>query len=100
MSRIFGRVWGAKEERRRDAGTEVFCLFDLLNSISRSKGSSEYCISHLLAPGAYARMPIVDRIEKLKIPITFACKLTFPLSSVVDSAYSLMLTDLFYILHE
>lgn len=35
------------------------------------KGSGEYCISHLLAPGAYARMPIVDRIGALRIPVTF-----------------------------
>lgn len=35
------------------------------------KGSGEYCISHLLAPGAYARMPIVDRIGRLRIPVTF-----------------------------
>lgn len=35
------------------------------------KGSGEFCISHILAPGAYARMPIVDRIDKLKVPVTF-----------------------------
>lgn len=40
-------------------------------TISRAKGSSEYCISHLLAPGAYARMPLVERVDKLKIPVTF-----------------------------
>ncbi len=38
------------------------------------KGSSEYCISHLLAPGAYARRPMVNRVDKLKIPIVFACE--------------------------
>jgi cardiolipin-specific phospholipase len=35
------------------------------------RGSGEFCISHLLAPGAYARMPIVDRISPLKVPVTF-----------------------------
>lgn len=29
--------------------------------------------AHILAPGAYARMPIVDRIAALKIPVTFVC---------------------------
>jgi len=27
--------------------------------------------AHLLAPGAYARMPLVDRVAALKIPVTF-----------------------------
>lgn len=41
--------------------------------ITRAKGSSEYCISHLLAPGAFARMPMVNRVAKLKIPVLFSC---------------------------
>ncbi|CCM02816.1 uncharacterized protein FIBRA_04928 [Fibroporia radiculosa] len=36
-----------------------------------AKGSGEYCVSHLLAPGAHARRPLVDRIAALKVPITF-----------------------------
>ncbi|KAG8903958.1 hypothetical protein FRB99_002481 [Tulasnella sp. 403] len=39
--------------------------------ITRGKGSGEYCISHILAPGAHARLPLVDRVDKLKMPITF-----------------------------
>lgn len=42
--------------------------------ITRAKGSSEYCISHLLAPGAFARMPMVNRVAKLNIPVLFSCK--------------------------
>jgi len=30
-------------------------------------------IAHILAPGAHARMPLVDRIADLKIPVTFIC---------------------------
>jgi hypothetical protein len=29
--------------------------------------------AHILAPGAHARMPMVDRIGELKIPVTFIC---------------------------
>ncbi|KDQ06024.1 hypothetical protein BOTBODRAFT_71125 [Botryobasidium botryosum FD-172 SS1] len=39
--------------------------------ITRSKGSGEYCISHILAPFAQARRPLVDRVHALKIPVTF-----------------------------
>lgn len=53
------------------ASTETKLAF--ANRITRAKGSSEYCISHLLAPGAYARMPLVNRVQKLKIPVVFSC---------------------------
>jgi cardiolipin-specific phospholipase len=48
-------------------------MHDYLLNLTLMKGSGEYCISHLLAPGAHARMPLVDRIAALKIPITFVC---------------------------
>ncbi|KAG9021341.1 hypothetical protein FRB95_002342 [Tulasnella sp. JGI-2019a] len=44
---------------------------DYMYHISRAKGSGEYCISHLLAPGAYARLPLVDRIDQVNVPTTF-----------------------------
>ena len=31
-------------------------------------------IAHILAPGAHARLPIIDRIHKVKVPVTFMCK--------------------------
>lgn len=31
-------------------------------------------VAHILAPGAFARMPLVDRVAALKIPVTFACE--------------------------
>ncbi|KAF8665706.1 hypothetical protein AX16_000158 [Volvariella volvacea WC 439] len=55
------------EEETRD-------LHDYILNITLAKGSGEYCISHILAPGAHARMPLVDRIAALKIPVTFVCK--------------------------
>ncbi|KAJ3931693.1 MAG: alpha/beta-hydrolase [Lentinula lateritia] len=55
------------EEETRD-------MHDYILNITLAKGSGEYCISHILAPGAHARMPLVDRIAALHkdIPVTFA----------------------------
>jgi cardiolipin-specific phospholipase len=58
------RFSGLTEEDTRD-------LHDYILNITLAKGSGEYCISHILAPGAHARMPLVDRIAALKIPVTF-----------------------------
>ncbi|KAI0047319.1 alpha/beta-hydrolase [Auriscalpium vulgare] len=60
-SRRFGAL---NEDDTRD-------MHDYITNITLAKGSGEYCISHILAPGAHARMPLVDRIAELKIPITF-----------------------------
>lgn len=65
-------------------------MHDYITHITLMKGSGEYCIcecptlsfeeqraygiaAHILAPGAHARMPLVDRIAQLKIPVTFVC---------------------------
>ncbi|KAJ2933657.1 hypothetical protein H1R20_g3423, partial [Candolleomyces eurysporus] len=58
------RFQGLTEEETRD-------LHDYILNITMAKGSGEYCISHLLEPGAHARMPLVDRVGELKIPVTF-----------------------------
>jgi len=46
-------------------------LFTYLYQISKDRGSGEYCLAHLLAPGAHARWPLIDRIGALKQPISF-----------------------------
>lgn len=46
-------------------------LHDYLYCITTEKGSGEFALSHLLAPGAYARIPLIRRIDKLKVPTTF-----------------------------
>jgi len=61
------RFQGLTEEETRD-------LHDYIMNITLAKGSGEYCISHLLEPGAYARMPMVDRIAAVKVPVTFVCE--------------------------
>ncbi|KAJ6599316.1 Alpha/Beta hydrolase protein [Mycena vulgaris] len=58
------RFSGLSEEDTRD-------MHDYILNITLAKGSGEYCISHILSPGAHARMPLVDRIAALKIPVTF-----------------------------
>ncbi|KIJ70359.1 hypothetical protein HYDPIDRAFT_172199 [Hydnomerulius pinastri MD-312] len=58
------RFSGLTEDETRD-------MHDYILNITLAKGSGEYCISHILAPYAYARMPLVDRVAALKIPITF-----------------------------
>ncbi|KAJ7047611.1 alpha/beta-hydrolase [Mycena alexandri] len=58
------RFSGLTEEETRN-------MHSYIQHITLSKGSGEYCISHILAPGAHARMPLVDRIAALKIPVTF-----------------------------
>lgn len=70
--------WGpllvGKYSSRRFASQDPADIRDLHSYIyatSILKGSGEFCISHILAPGAYARMPIVDRIHKLRMPVTF-----------------------------
>lgn len=65
-------------------------MHEYITNITLAKGSGEYCIcqshrfvllgvilrvspAHILAPGAHARMPLVDRIAALRIPISFIC---------------------------
>ncbi|KAF9263608.1 alpha/beta-hydrolase [Marasmius fiardii PR-910] len=58
------RFSGLSQEDTKD-------MHDYILNITLAKGSGEYCISHILAPGAHARMPIVDRVAPLKVPVTF-----------------------------
>jgi len=60
-SRRFGAL---SEDETRDMHAYIM-------NITLAKGSGEYCISHILAPGAHARMPLVDRIAALRMPISF-----------------------------
>jgi len=41
------------------------------HGIFTAKGSSEYCLAHILAPGAFARWPMLSRIAPLRMPISF-----------------------------
>lgn len=71
----YGPILVGKYSARRFHGfsdDEVREMHDYILNITLAKGSGEYCISHILAPGAHARMPLVDRIAALEIPVTFA----------------------------
>ncbi|KAH8106284.1 alpha/beta-hydrolase [Cristinia sonorae] len=73
-SLFWGPMLVGKYSSRRFIGLSAEDTKDMheyILNITLAKGSGEYCISHLLAPGAFARRPIVDRINALKIPVTF-----------------------------
>ena len=48
-------------------------LFNYLYSVYGQKGSGEYCLAHILSPGAYARWPLISRMAQLdpKIGVSF-----------------------------
>lgn len=52
---------------------ELKSLHNYCQSIFSARGSSEYCLAHLLAPGAYARSPMVNRVACLPatLPVSF-----------------------------
>ena len=58
------RFTGLTKEETRE-------MHDYILNITLAKESGEYCILHILVPGPHARMPLVDRIAALKIPVTF-----------------------------
>jgi len=71
---FWGPMLVGKYSSRRFSGLiedETRDIHDYILNITLAKGSGEYCISHILAPYAHARMPLVDRVSALKIPITF-----------------------------
>ena len=73
-SLFFGPMFAGRYTSRRFGALpedELRSLHAYCQSIFLSKGSGEYCLAHILAPGAYARRPMVDRIEGLKMPMSF-----------------------------
>ncbi|MEW5304929.1 MAG: hypothetical protein WDW36_007503 [Sanguina aurantia] len=44
---------------------------DYFYSIAAGKGSGEYALRHLLAPGAWAHTPLQHSLSGLKVPVTF-----------------------------
>ncbi|KAG0330606.1 hypothetical protein BG004_002070 [Podila humilis] len=70
----FGPSLVAAYTSRRFAYLEADELKDLNNyiyHISSKSGSGEYALSTILAPGAYARWPLMDRLKDLKMPTVF-----------------------------
>ncbi|KAI0796471.1 alpha/beta-hydrolase [Abortiporus biennis] len=73
-SLFWGPLIVGKYSSRRFIGLsmdDTKAMHEYITNITLAKGSGEYCISHLLAPGAHARRPLVDRVHQLKIPVTF-----------------------------
>jgi len=72
---VFGPMLVARYSSRRFSGLteeETKNMNDYILNITLAKGSGEYCISHILAPFAHARRPLVDRIAEVKVPVIFA----------------------------
>jgi len=73
-SMFWGPMLVGKYSSRRFIGLsqdDTRAMHDYIVNLVLAKGSGEYCVSHLLAPGAHARRPLVDRIQALTMPITF-----------------------------
>ncbi|CBQ72280.1 conserved hypothetical protein [Sporisorium reilianum SRZ2] len=73
-SLFFGPMFAGRYTSRRFGALpddELRSLHAYCQSIFLSKGSGEYCLAHILAPGAFARRPMVDRIERLQMPMSF-----------------------------
>ncbi|KAG0332193.1 hypothetical protein BG000_010261 [Podila horticola] len=70
----FGPSLVAAYTSRRFAYLEADELKDLnsyIYHISSKSGSGEYALSTILAPGAFARWPLMDRLKDLKMPTVF-----------------------------
>ncbi|OMJ24692.1 putative cardiolipin-specific deacylase, mitochondrial [Smittium culicis] len=50
---------------------EIKLLSDYLYHVSAQRGSGEYAIGVILKPFAYARMPLINRIDGIKVPTYF-----------------------------
>ena len=59
------RRFGALDEH------EMHALHAYCHGIFLGRSSSEHCLSDLLAPGAYARRPMLHRLAPLRMPIAF-----------------------------
>ncbi|EJU06173.1 alpha/beta-hydrolase [Dacryopinax primogenitus] len=74
MSSFYGPLLVSKYSTRRFPHLSPDDIRDMHNymyHISRARGSGEFCISHILAPGAYAYYPIVNRIRDIRVPVAF-----------------------------
>lgn len=110
---FWGPMLVGKYSSRRFIGLDMDdtkAMHEYILNITLAKGSGEYCIcrlivysfspvcspeclAHLLAPGAHARMPIVDRINEVKVPVTFVCKLSHCRPSVPLSSLHIDISD-------
>lgn len=61
-------------------------LFNYLYSVYGQRGSGEYCLAHILSPGAFARWPLITRFPKLRgdIPVSFGKCLRTAVTSTIS----------------
>lgn len=73
-STMFGPMLMGMYTRRRFqmlTPEELQTLHAYCHGIFTDKASSEQCLCDILAPGAFARYPLVHRVAPLKMPVTF-----------------------------
>ncbi|KDN39751.1 alpha/beta-hydrolase [Tilletiaria anomala UBC 951] len=73
-SAFFGPMLTGRYTRRRFGALQeedLRALHAYSHAIFSSKGSSEYCLSYILAPGAFARYPMLYRLAPLRMPVSF-----------------------------
>ncbi|PKI86050.1 hypothetical protein MVES1_000465 [Malassezia vespertilionis] len=73
-SAIFGPLLMSAYTKRRFSALspdEKLCLHAYCHGVFTGRGSSEYCLADILAPGAFARLPMVRRISSIKVNVSF-----------------------------
>ncbi|WFD29369.1 hypothetical protein MSPP1_000378 [Malassezia sp. CBS 17886] len=71
---VFGPLLMGSYTRRRFAALsekERLCLHAYCYGVFTDRGSSEYCLADILAPGAFARQPLVHRMAPIQVPVSF-----------------------------
>ncbi|GMG56157.1 unnamed protein product [Ambrosiozyma monospora] len=69
ISPKFFSEWTYKRFEKAKDATELRTVFQYTASIFLSKGSGEFGLTRILAPGALARLPLIKRIpDKIKVP--------------------------------
>ncbi|CAO1639057.1 unnamed protein product [Sympodiomycopsis kandeliae] len=76
MSRYTTRRFGALPEEQVK-GIHAYC-----QGVFLGKGSGEYCLAHILLPGAWARIPMLDRIPALQTSLVNSGNSALPVSFV------------------
>jgi cardiolipin-specific phospholipase len=62
----FASGWTTRRFGKLPTPKEQEILSEYAYQIFRLRGSGEYALAYLLAPGAYARRPLIQRVKKLQ----------------------------------
>ena len=62
----FASAWTTRRFNELPTSEEQEALSQYAYQIFRLRGSGEFALAYLLAPGAYARRPLIDRVKRLQ----------------------------------